>query len=185
MRDPRLPTRNRGGPASLLAAAGAALLLFAGSALAGIVWTSTSTITSGVVAPPVRFDDGPGATNSRYVHDYQPTVNRTGFTATLGGKVGADVRVKDVVRVTSVDDVARNVTIRAISVTNANVASFTWSVKDDGATIATIDMKTATPQCSFVLPAGASFDLDLRLQILKGAGKNNATQPFELWLVIV
>lgn len=148
--------------------------------LAAVSYASSSALTTGVTTPPVRFSAGAGATNSRYVANFALSLNETSFSGTLLGKAGGDVTVKDVARATNTRASSLLVTLTAPSVTNPNVKTFTWTVKNGSAIVGTFDYLASSPSLTFTLPAGATFRLDGRLSLAAGAGKNNATFPFAL-----
>ena len=176
---PRPPPRPaRALPLGLLVLA----LVVAGGGAAGIAWTSTSTFATSVAAPPVELELGAGASKTRYFDPFALSANKTLVTGTVSGKAGADVVVKDVLRVTSRDSVERTVTLSATQVANARVEAFAWTARNGGTTLGVLDHRAASPSLTFTLPAGASRTLDLRLDLADGAGRNNASFTFDLRL---
>lgn len=160
-------------------AAAASILLLAAGADAAVGYFATSTLDVSVIAPPVRFEAGNGA-SSRFVSSFTLTTNATSFSAVLEAKAGGEVRVKDVAVLVNDGASARTVTITGSQVANANVLEFTWTVKNGSDAIATLDMRAAPTSASFTLPASGAFSLDERLKLVGGAGKNNATVSFTM-----
>lgn len=171
------------GPTAFRAAA-IVLLVASGAALAGIAVTSTSTLTLGVREPPVHFSVGVGAERGRYVSDVSVTPNGTSFGATITGRLGGDATVKNVVRLVSVAGADRSVELRGTQVTNPNVPIHTWTLRSGATTIAVLDMRTASPGATFTLPAGATYDLDMRVKVLRGVAANEASFVSSVWAVV-
>lgn len=154
--------------------AGALLLVLAISAQAGISWTSVGALQTQAAESGVQLEAGAGANNGRYVKDFQISANKTGFTGEIKAKAGADMTLKDLVRARNLDDAPRRVTLRASQATSAHVEAFTFTVRDGGTTVATLDYKAASPSATFTLPAGTAYRFDLRIDLADGAGNDNA-----------
>lgn len=174
----------RGGARLVPVLAALALIVVALQAQAAIRWSSTGSLAASVTDPRIELQAGSGASNSRYVKDLEISTNGSAFTGTVKPKSGADLRVKDVVRIANVDDGARTVTMRADQVSNARYEVFTWAARNATATVATFDYLVATPSASFTIPAGETIQLDLRVDLADGAGNDNAAISFGLWLVV-
>lgn len=159
-------------------------LVVAGGGAAAIAWTSQSTLLTSVRAPPVELEMGSGASKTRYFDPFALSINKTTVAGTVSGKAGADVVVKDVLRVVNRDGVSRTVTLSATQVTNSRVEAFTWTARDGSATVGVLDHRAASPRTTLTLAAGASRALDLRLDLAEGAGKNNATFTFDMRLEV-
>lgn len=157
-----------------IALALAAVVVASGTAWAAISWTSAATVVVGVGGPPTYLDAGVGATKDRYIGSFTLSANLTSFSATLHPRFGAAVNVKDVFRVVSNTTGTNSVTLSGTQVGNAQILVYTWTVKDGSTTVATLDMKGASPGVTFALPASASYKVDLRIQTADGAGANNA-----------
>ena len=179
-----MPTpRPQAGPARAIPLALVVLALAtAGGGAAAIAWTSQSTLVTSVAAPPVELELGNGAAKTRYFDPFALGANKTTVTGTVSGKAGADVVVKDVVRVVNRDGVSHTVTLSATQVTNARVEVFAWTARDGASTVGALDHRAASPSVTFTLAPGASRSLDLRLDLADGTGKNNATFGFDLRL---
>lgn len=152
---------------------------------AAITWSSTSTLTTSVAAPTVYLQEGVGAGKARYFSSFALSQNATSFTAEFKPKIGADTTVKDVVRIASASSAARTVTFTAAQVANANVERFLFLVKDGGTTIATFDYLAASPSATFALPAGATYKLDLRVDLADAATVGNTNVDFDLRVSVV
>lgn len=173
----------RGGRALLAATATLALVSVALVAEGAITWTTTAgALHVGVAPAPLRFEAGDGTTNARYVKDFALTTNETGFTATLKSRAGAELSLDDVVRIRNADDETRTVTLSAQQVDASYHSVFEWSVRDGGTLVATFDHLGANPSASFAIPPAAVYELDLRVEVKEGGGKNNARVPFGLGL---
>ena len=157
-------------------------LATAGGGAAAIAWTSQSTLTTSVAAAPVELELGAGASKTRYFDPFALGLNKTTVTGTVSGKAGADVVVKDVLRVVNRDSVSRTVTLSATQVTNSRVEVFAWTVRDGPTSVGSLDHRAASPSVTFTLAAGASRAFDLRLDLADGAGKNNASFSFDMRL---
>lgn len=155
-------------------------LLAAGGGAAAIAWTSTSTLTTTVGAPPVEWEVGSGGQKARYFSSFGLSANKTLVTGGVSGKNGADMVVKDVLRVVNRDTVPRTVTLSATQVTNARVEAFAWTVRDDATTVGVLDHRASAPSLTFTLPAGATRTLDLRLDLADGSGLHDTTFGFDL-----
>lgn len=166
-----------------VAAAGGALLAAAVFAAAAIQWSSQSQITTSVLAPPVHFVLGSKANDDRYLSGASVSTNKTTFNTTVIGRIGADVTVKDVVRVTNEGASSQSVTLRAGQVSNVKVVAYTWTVKDGGTTVATLDMRSANPSATFDLPSG-EHKIDLRIKLAKTASSGDTTYSAPMWMAI-
>lgn len=178
-------TRWRAGPFAVPALALAGLVLAAVGVQAAITWSSTSTLTTSVAAPTVYFQEGVGAGKTRYFASFALSQNATSFTAEFKPRIGADTTVKDVVRITSASAASRSVTFTATQVANANVERFLFLVKDGSTVIATVDYLAASPSATFTLPAGATFKLDLRVDLTDAATVGNTNVAFDLRVSVV
>lgn len=157
-------------------------LVAAGAAAAASVVVSNSTLDVGVIAPSVHFEKGASSENSRWFKHVILSANKTVVDIDAKPKVGAGTFVQDVLRVVNERPGSRSVTLSASPVQNTNVRSFSWVVKDGVTTVARLDYKTATPTATFTLPASATYRLDLEVDVVEGAGKNNAKATFDLRL---
>ncbi|HWH08795.1 MAG TPA: hypothetical protein VNX21_06310, partial [Candidatus Thermoplasmatota archaeon] len=170
------------GPALLLVSA-----LVAGGALAAVAATyvTPSTLQVTVGQPPVRLEVGAGGQNGRYFSPaLEPSANRTIVAGTLKPPAGADATVKDVLRIVETTGTPRVVTLRGAMASSASVEVFTWTVADGGATLATLDLRQSDPSATFTLPAGATVQTTVRVDLAEGAGRHNAPGSFTLWLVV-
>lgn len=161
----------------------AALVGTAAFAVAAIEWSTQSSITTGVVPPAVFFTLGQKANDDRYLSGSTVSTNRTVFNTTVIGRIGADVTVKDVVRVTNDGPGTRTVTLRASQVSNVKVVTYTWTVKDGATTIATLDMRSANPSAAFDLAAG-EYKVDLRIKLAKTASSGDTSYSSPMWMAI-
>ena len=165
-----------------LAAAGALFLVV--GAQAGLVWTSTSTLTTtGNAAAPVFFELGESASNARYIKSPQVSTNGTVVTADIKARAGSHIEVKDVFRINNSQASPDTVTLEGNLIVNLQIERFTWRVRDGATTLDVLDHKDVTPSATFTVPAGSSVQLDLILDTADGAGKNNARVNFDLRLV--
>lgn len=160
------------------------LVALAVSADAAVAWRTQSTITLSVGAPLAQFAQGAGATRSHFVSGFALSSNATSFSATIQGRAGGAVVVNDMVEIVSHSGASRTVTLRATQVTNAQVSTLSWTVRNGTTTVATLDARQASPSVTFALPAGATYLVDLRVTILPGAGHNNADVPLALGLSV-
>lgn len=161
-----------------------ATVVVATGAHAALSVTSTSTIDLTVGPAPVGFVLGSNADKSRYVSNVAVTPNGTSFEASITGRLGGDVTVKDVVRLASTATGTRNVTLHGTQVSNPNVPIISWTVRNGGSTVATLDMRAAAPTATFTIPAGQSYELDLRVKVLRGVAANEAAFSSSAWAVI-
>lgn len=175
---PRLPA----GPARAFPLLVALVVLTAGGGAAAIAWTAQSTLATSATSAPVELELGAGAAKTRYFAPLSLGANRTMLTGTLSGKAGADLVVKDVVRVVNRDTASHAVTLTATQVTSSRVEVFAWTVRDGATTVGVVDNRAASPSLAFTLAAGASRTLDLRLDLADGAGLNDALLSFDLRL---
>lgn len=164
----------------------AALVLTGLAASAGAAATvaAVSHLHVGVRAPPVAFEQGPGASSLRHVEGFSLSLNKTSFSLTLKPKPGAGLVVKDLARVSGASEAAREVTLRGEAVDNARVESFTWTIRNGTTVVAVLNHKAASPSATFTLPAGARYALDLGIDLAEGAGQHNARAPFGLRLEV-
>lgn len=160
------------------------MVLLAGAAVAALSVSSTSTFNVSVRTPPVHFELGAGASNSRYASDVSVTANGTSFGAAITGRLGGDATDKDVVRLVSASSASRSVTLRGTQVTNPNVPIHTWTVKNGTTTVATLDMRTSDPSASFTLPVGETYKLDMRVKVIRGIASSEATFSSSVWAVV-
>lgn len=160
------------------------LVVVAIEAQGAISWSSTSSIETQVTPPPLHLELGEGSGKTRYFRDLQLTDNRTGFTGEIKGTAGADLSVKDVLRLVNDAGTDRPMTLRAHQVSNANVEVLTWTIHDGSTTIATFDYASATPSASFTIPPDVSYTLDLRIDLADGAGSDNAGVALGLWMEV-
>lgn len=168
-----------------LAGAIVLLLLLVAGAQAALSLTSISTVEVGVRAPPASFTLGANADKPRYVTNVAVTPNGTSFTAQITGRLGGDATVKDIVRLTSTVSDAKTITLRGTQVSNLNVPIHTWTVRSGGSTVvATLDMRAPNPAASFMLPAGATYELDMRVKVIRGVASSEATFSSSVWAVI-
>lgn len=162
----------------------AATLLIAG-ALATVTWTSTSQVGVGVVTPPVHFVAGDNADNPRYMRSFELSTNATSFTAEVKPRPGAQTAVEDIVRIdNSAHAEERSIRLTATQVTNPNIEAFEWTIMDAGSPVATLDYRVASPEASFTLPAGETFEMDLHVDLADGAGRTNAGITFDLQMEV-
>lgn len=159
------------------------LSLMAGTAMAAIVWTSTSTIDVSAVPPPIQFTKGDNADDRRYFRSFTLSENKTSFTAEVKPRGGADTTVKDVVRITGAGS-DHQVTLTATQVTNPNVEDFEWRIKDGSTQVATVDYLTSSPSASFTLPASQTYTFELKVDLADGSGRDNAGISFDLQLEV-
>lgn len=159
----------------------ALVLLLVGAAAAAITVSSTSTLQTTVRDAPVHFSLGSGAAKERFVSNVTVTPNGTSFSASLTGRLGGDVNVKDVVRLVSASSATRTVELRGTQVDNVNVPIHTWTVRSGGATIATLDMRQNSPSATFTIAAGATYEMDLRVKVLRGITASEAQFTSSVW----
>lgn len=164
--------------------AAAAILLASAAASAAILLRSESTFVTGVADVPVRVAAGDGASNGRYITSFTVSGNATSYSAGITGRVGADATVKRVATLENPGAVSRTITLRGSQVAATNVQIHGWTVKDGGAAIATLNMKDASPSASFTLPAGETYNVDMRVKIAKGASINAAEFSSSVWVVV-
>lgn len=170
---------------AVLSIAAGALLLASGAHAAITLSSIDSTIDVSVRAPPVSFLLGAGANKERYFSEISLTPNGTSFAAGITGRLGADILVKDVVRLTNSASGDRTVTLRGVQVTNVYVPIHSWTVRSGGSTtVATMDMRASDPTATFNLPQGATYELDMRVKVLRGVAANEATFTSSVWAVI-
>lgn len=155
------------------------IVAVAGVAAAAITYayTNTSTLSAGVIAPPVQFqagdDAGPGAL-SNAVTAYAISGNKTYFTATLKGIPEGSLTVDSFAKITNVDSASHGVTLSTPVVSNAYVTGYTLQVLDaSDVSQGTMTMTTGSPSVSFTIPAGQTFHAKLSLTLATGAGANN------------
>lgn len=157
-------------------------LLGAGLGAAAIAWTSTSTLTTSATAAPVELEMGAGGLKTRYFSSLSIGANETRLSGTLLAKAGADVTVKDVVRVVNRGSASQTVTLSATQVSNSYVEVLALTVLDGATTVGVLDYEAASPSVTFTLPAGASRTLELRVDMADGAGLDNAQLSLGLTL---
>lgn len=166
------------GPGGRALLACALLVALAAGVEAAAYWSATSTLTTSARPPPAVFEHGANANNTRYVEGFTLSQNQTSFSGTFKGRTGAEVTVKDVVRLHSTLTAPATVTLTGSTIANAKVTQFAWTVRDGTTPVATLDHKTASPTATFTLPAGATFLLDLKDVVAKNSGKNDANVAF-------
>src|SRR5688500_9639086 len=96
-------------------------LLGAGVGAAAIAWTSTSTLSTSATTAPVALEMGAGGLKTRYFTPLSIGANETQLSGSLLAKAGADVTVKDVLRVVNRAGSSQTVTLSATQVSNARV----------------------------------------------------------------
>lgn len=165
-------------------AAALALVALSAAASGAIVVSSQTTLETGVLDAPLAFGAGSGASNDRYFTSFSVSPNATSYSASIKSRVGGDATVKTVVTVTNPGAAARTVTLRGDQVSNANVLIHTWTVKNGTTTVATLDMKDGTPTASFTLPAGTTYDIDMRMKVAKGVSGDAAAFSSSVWTVL-
>lgn len=142
-----------------------------------LTYTTPSSVTTGVVAPPVQFGAGADAgpsTLSDYVTAYALSTNKTYVTSTLKGVPEASVTIDSFTTVTNVDDASRTVTLSTTQVTNAFVTAYTVRFYDATDTLqGTLDLRASSPSVTFALPAGATYRAAVALTLGPGAGADN------------
>lgn len=159
------------------------LVLVAGTTVAAIVWTSTSSVDVGAVDPPVQFTQGDNSDDRRYLRSFVLSTNQTSFTTEIQPRLGADVHVTDMVRLHNQDATSRTITLTGSTVSDIDVQRFSWRVMDGSTLIATIDHLSDTPSVQFTMASGATFEFDLRIDLADTSSAS--TQPaFELQLEV-
>ena len=161
-----------------------AAVVVATGAHAAINVTSSSTIDLTVGPPPVGFALGGNADKSRYVSDVAVTPNGTSFEASITGRLGGDSTVKDVVRLASTAGGTRTVTLQGTQVSNPNIPIVSWTVRNGGSTVATLDLRASSPSATFTIASGATYELDLRVKALRGIAANEAEFSTSVWAVV-
>lgn len=159
-------------------------VLVAAGAQAMIAWSSQSTLTTSVVAPPVTFSKGDNADDARWFKSFDLSTNQTSFDATAKPRGGADVTVTDVVRLVEHTGLSRSVSLTASQVTNANVEDFEWIVRNGSTEVGRLDYLATSPSLGFTLPAGGTYTFDLKMDLADGAGRTNAGISFDLTLEV-
>lgn len=139
-----------------------------------------STLHTGAVDPPVEIVQGAGGSNNRYVKQLTISENGTSFTAELRVRAGADVLLRDVVRIANPGGAGQAITLTGTQVNSIWTERFEWRVMDGGTQVALLDHRAASPSVSFTLPAGTDHELDLRVDTADGAGLVNARVTFEV-----
>ena len=160
-----------------------ALLLVSG-AHAALTLTSVSSIEVGVRAPPVSFSLGSNADKERYFSQLSITPNGTSFAAGITGRLGGDLTVKDVVRVGSIATATKTVTLHGVQVTNLNIPIHSWTVRSGHTTIGTLDMRASDPTLTFTLAPNATYEMDMRVKVLRGIAAEEATFTSSVWAVV-
>lgn len=160
------------------------LLLAAGAGSAALVVTATSHVTTGATPPPVEWELGSGGASTRHFSSFALGANKTVVTGTVLAKAGADLLVKDVLRLANRAATAQTVTLTATQVANARVEVLAWTARDGATTLGVLDHRAASPSLTLTLPAGASRTLDLRVDLADAAGANNATHALDLQLAL-
>ena len=156
-----------------------ALLLTTGLAAAAITvtYSTSSTLTTSVTAPPIQLLDGTDAGESAlsdYVTAYDISTNRTYLTATVKGVPEANLTVGSFFRLQNADDASHAVTLSTSQVSNSYVGTYALGIYDgSSALVATMDLKAASPSATFTLPAGATYSARLWLVLNTGAGADN------------
>lgn len=161
-----------------------ALLLVAPLAAAAITFVSLGTLTVSTLAPATHFVKGEGGENGKHIGHLTVSANGTRFSAGVKPRAGAEVVVKDVVRLVSDRGAPIHLTLRGSPVLNPQVTAFQWTVRDGTTPVAVLDYKTASPTATVTLPAGATYLLDLRVELAEGAGKDNAAVSFTMDLEV-
>lgn len=160
----------------------AAIIGLATGAQAGISVVSTSTLTTGVVAPPVKFELGASGSSARYFSPFTLSSNATILSGTMLGRAGADLYAKDAIRVVNSRASAQTVVLSSTQLTNAQLDVFELKLYNGATLVATMDMEGASPSLSFSLPASTTYRIDMRLDLADGAGNNSAPASFQLAL---
>lgn len=158
----------------------ALVLVVAGAGSAAIVTTATSHLATGATAPPVEWELGSGASATRHFASFGLGANKTLASGTVLAKAGADLHVKDVLRLVNRGPAAQTVTLSSTQVTNALVEVLAWTAREGATTLGVLDHRAASPSLTLGLPAGASRTLDLRVDLADAAGANNATLALDL-----
>lgn len=161
-----------------------ALLLVAGGVRAGITVVATGSVTTGVTAPPVRFEVGDAGASTRYFAPLTLSANATAATGTLVARAGADVYAQDALRLVNARAEAQTVTLSSARLENAQLDLFHVHVYDDAALVATIDLESAAPTALFTLPGSSTYRLDVRLDLADGAGRDTIPPSFTLALSV-
>lgn len=170
------------GPRIVKGAAFVAIVLALGTAAAAVVtYGAPSALTITATAPPVVLEVGNGGAKERHFAPALTTSpNGTTVEGAFRARAGADVTVKDVLRVVEAAGAPQSVTLAGERVSSDKVELFTWTVRDRGTTVATLDMRSASPSASFVLPSGSTYTLDLRMDLEDGSGKDTVPASFTL-----
>ena len=168
-----------------------ALVLSAGLAAAAITvtYTTSSTITTGVVAAPVQFeagnDAGPSALTT-FVTAYAISSNKTYVTATVKGVPEASMVIDSFVKLHNVDAASRTVTLATSQVSNAYLGAYTLQIYDASSVLqGTLTLTDASPGTSFTIPAGETWTGKLTLSLLTGAGANNVALSPAISMTVV
>lgn len=146
---------------------------------------SLATSAEGVIDTyPVGFELGAGAANSRYFRNMELSTDRSQFTATAKLKNGAEIYVKDVLRVRNPHTASHSVQFTATQATNSYIEQMSWIVKNGGTEIGRLDYKQSNPSLSFTLASGASYTMDFWADLKDGSGDHNANGNFGLTMVV-
>ncbi len=168
-----------------LSATGTAALLLATSAYAAVSWTSTSTLTTSIIEPPVQFVKGDNADNRRYMRSFDLSTNGTAFTAEVKPRAGAEMTVRDVVRVdNSAGSSDFAIELTGTQIVNVYLERFEWNIRNGSTNVANLDYLAANPQATFTLPTGQVFTMDLVVDLADGAGRTNAGVSFDLTMEV-
>jgi hypothetical protein len=179
---------SRGKAVRLAIVQGLALSLMAGAASAAVTlaYTSASTETLGVLAPPVVYAAGVDASGNDYVPSFALSANKTSFTATVRGVPEATVVLSDYVRLKNADSRTHTVTLSTTQVTNALVTAYSLAFYDSSnALVGTLDFKAANPSVTFTdMTAGATYTAKATLTLASGAGTNNVADSRTIQLAV-
>lgn len=156
-----------------------AVLLTAGLAAAAITvtYTTSSTITTSVIAAPVQFvagtDAGPSTLTS-FVTAYSISGNKTYMTATVKGVPEASMVIDSFLKLQNVDSASRTVTLTTSQVSNAYLSAYTIQFYNpSNALQGTLTLTAGSPSVTLTIPAGETWTGKLTLGLLTGAGADN------------
>lgn len=160
----------------------AALALLAASigAHAAIRWTSTTAVTLSAAPPPVRFVAGPGSERERFIDSFEASPDGTSFEARIDARSGGLVHVKDVARLEATTANATLVALTGSRVLDPGIEEFAWTIRNGSRAVAVLDHRAVSPEAGFTLPGGATYTLDLRIDVADGGGRHDAAPAFSL-----
>lgn len=121
---------------------------------------------------------------SAYVPAYELATNLSSISATVHGVAESSLVIDSFFKLHNSDARSHAVTLTATPAANSYVQGYAIAIYEaSGAPQATLDLATAAPTASFVVPPGATFSARLTLTLASGAGADNVALTTTIALV--